>query len=402
MLSRHSFLIPITLVLGLFLGLQMPAGAMEDSDIARLVHLLNPAQVGDEHIATTSPFVGEPASDIAAAIKQGTWFSVLVFAPFLILPQILLVVVIFKFRASKRPGPAATFTHNTRLEILWTAIPVVALLVVAVPITRLLDYQESPPPAIARGVSPFTVEVIGRQYSWVYNYPDLDLRVAMYTVRELPTPITERPEGAPPRERYSAVQESVVFPKYSPVTLFLTSQDVNHAWWVPAFAVKKDTFADRYTHTWFTPTRVGFYKGTCAELCGADHGIMKITATVLEPEDFQRWVSFKRHERDARRVVEALREGEGDEAFAAFVAAGDSADRINALRFWQAYDVAIHTTLWHEAATRPFAGGIDAEEHQQFLARISQRELTLRSLIDNHIRRQIETQRAPQTEGTDA
>lgn len=370
--------------------------AGDEEQITRMVELLNPAQTGED-ITRHGPFVGEPASDIAAAVKAGTWFSFFVFLPFLVLPQILLVVIIFKFRAKANPNPPATFTHNMRLEFAWTAIPVVALLVVAVPITRLLSYQETPPLELARG-NAFTMEVVGRQYSWIYNYPEEDLRVANFSVRDLPQVrqhILDRVESP---ERMNVVQESAVFPKGRTATLFLTSQDVNHAWWVPAFGVKKDTFADRHTHTWFTPTKVGFFEGTCAELCGADHGIMKITATVLEPEDYRAWVRFKRHERPAQRVVDAIREGEdeGAEAFTAYVEEDSSPLRLQALRFWMAYDTAIHTTLWREAATRPFAGGIDGFD--EYIALSEARVARLQELLENF----LQQQQLDTPEGTDA
>lgn len=390
-----GWMMPCLLVFGLigFGGGHLQA--VEDADIERLVELLNPAQVSED-ITQSGPFVGTPASDIAAKVKTGTWFSFFVFLPFLVLPQVLLVIIIFKFRANnpKNSKPPATFTHNFRLEVVWTAIPVLALLVVAVPITRLLDYQEKPPLALAQNDA-FSVEVIGRQYSWIYQYPEDNIKVESYVIRELPETRHKAKEGGPPLERLSSVQESVVFPKGTPVTLFLTATDVNHAWWVPAFGVKKDCIPDRYNHTWFTPTMAGFFEGTCAELCGADHGIMKISATVLEPEDYRIWVTFKRHEQAAKRVVEAIRANEASESFAAYVASDDSRMRLAALRFWLAYDNAIHSSLWKEAAERRFAGGIDGLD--DYLQRLNDRQGLLNDLIANYMLQK----RSPAVEGSD-
>lgn len=404
--GRFRRSLPWLCLLLLCLAPAMGGGALFADDIdpvESLVEQVNPAADSlalRGSIFDSGPFVGHAASDVAQAVKSGTWFSFFVFLPFLILPQILLVIIIIKFRgnnpANKDRQPA-TFVHNTRLELVWTAIPVVALIIVAIPITRILDYQERPPAGLHQGDT-FTMEVVGRQYSWIYNYPQEDLRVGTYPVRDLPEVHLE--EGAPRPERISSVQEAAVFPLDRTASLFLTSQDVNHAWWVPAFGVKKDTFVDRHTHTWFTPNTVGYFKGTCAELCGENHGIMKISAVVLDEDDYRRWVSFKRHERDARRVVDAISQDDdgeaAEEAFATYIAAGDSSTRLSALRFWLLYDIAIHETLWNEAASRPFAGGIQGLD--EFLERTQARRDTLHALLDRHLQDQADLD--PQ--GTDA
>ncbi len=336
--------------------------AVEQSQIDKMIEVLNPAQI-DEDITDYGPFVGESVTSISEKVKSGTWFSFLVFLPFLVLPQVLLLIIIFKFRSGARKGKKpATFTHNVKLEIVWTAIPVLALLVVAVPISRLLDYQESPPEiltqeAIDRG-DVFTVEVIGRQFNWLYEYPTEQISVGSFILRDTPTPRIQVEEGGR-QERLTTVQESAVFRRDDIVNLFLQATDVNHAWWVPAFAVKKDTLTDRPTHTWFKPTKRGFYEGACSELCGADHGIMKIVATVLDPEEYTLWVDFKRHESSALSVVAGLREGTGEEAFAAYLEKDSSPESIAALKFWFGYDKAIHASIWDLAAENEFAGGID-------------------------------------------
>jgi cytochrome c oxidase subunit 2 len=350
----------------------LPLAAEDGIDVNRLVELLNPYQNVD--IAETSGFFGEPVSDIAKQIKTGAWFSFLVFLPFLVLPQVLLLIIIFRFKDKGKKG--ATFTHNNRLEIIWTAIPVLALIVVMIPITPLLYHQESPPVQATRGADAFSVEVIGKQFAWDYNYPDQDISVGSYPVRDLP-PL---PEGAPETsQRMASVQEPAVFIKDRPVTLFLKSNDVNHAWWVPAFGVKKDTYIDRHTHTWFTPLKTGYYEGACAELCGQGHGIMKINAVVLEEEDFKIWVYLKIQQKEANVVVGAIRSGEGaDAAVSEYLAVSDTAKRRDALRFWMAYDGIVNSSVLKESAANKFGSVPDLAARE---ATIAQRNDQLEQLI---------------------
>jgi len=261
-------------------------------------------------------FLGDPATDVAEDVKSATWFSFMIFLPFLVLPEILLLVVIFRFRDRRDGRKPATFIHNNRLEIIWTAIPIFALIVVAIPMLNLLDFTDRPHPGIAKEEA-VEVEVTGKQFSWVYEYPAYRFKFNV------------APDGR---------QLPVILREGRVARLWITSQDVNHAWWVPAFGVKRDAFADRFTHTWFTPTRSGWFEGNCAELCGYDHGMMVITARVLEPERFEEWAAYQTWGPDAREVVDALSADEPVEpVLAAYLDAGDDLRRRRALRFWAAY-----------------------------------------------------------------
>ena len=390
MCCQHVLSWIIVLVIVCLFLVTNTAYGLEQAQIDRMIEVLNPAQYDEDgtDITKYGPFVGESVTTISEKVKAGTWYSFLVFLPFLVLPLALLLIIVFKFRAGVRKGQApATFTHNVKLEIVWTAIPVLALLIVAVPITRLLDYQESPPEvltqeAIDRG-DVFSVEVIGRQFNWLYKYPTEHINVGSFVLRDLPTPRIIA-EAGHPQERLTAVQEAVVFRRDDIVNLFLQATDVNHAWWVPAFAVKKDTLTDRPTHTWFKPSKRGFYEGACSELCGADHSIMKIVASVLDPEEYTLWVDFKRHEDDALAVVAGLREGEGEKAFAAYVAKDSSPESLAALKFWFGYDKAIHASIWSLAAESRFAafgGGVDG--YDEFKQRQKDRSNTFSALIES-------------------
>ena len=178
--------------------------------------------------------------------------------PFLVLPQILLAYSIWKFRETRGHKPA-TFHENVRLEILWTVVPVITLVLVAVPAYFTLRKMDVPPK------SDLVVEVIGHQFFWEYRYPRYGIGFA---------------------------NEPLVVPANKVVTVNTTSVDVIHSWWVPAFGIKQDANPGRITHTWFN-AEPGKYKGQCAELCGTLHGQMFIDVTVLPQDEWEMWLKEK-------------------------------------------------------------------------------------------------------------
>lgn len=333
-------------------------GAQEQDDIDRLVEALNPYQ----GVVITDTFL-EPASDIAEEVQKAAWFSFLVFLPFLVLPQVLLLVVIFKFRDRRDGRRPSTFVHNNTLEITWTLIPIVALIIVAIPVTAVLVYTEYPPGDVPDRDA-LLVDITGRQFAWKYEYPQYDLAFETESGHQLP----------------------VVLEKDRTVKMRLTSRDVNHAWSVPAFGVKKDAFINRWNYMWFTPRRPGFYEGHCYELCGENHGQMLISAVVLEEEDFERWTAFERNRFPAGEVVEALRAAEdgGDaertalaEAVATYLDESALPSRRDALRFWAAYDY--HTEAWALEGTGA------SEEARRLRERGKDQRAVLDRLIREHL-----------------
>jgi len=302
-------------------------------DVDELVEIFNPPQftsgervrdVPLENVFTT------PASDIADDVQENAWFSFLVFLPFLVLPQVLLLVVIFRFRDRKDGRPSATFVHNNKLEIAWTAIPVFALLIVSVPVTLLLKKMDLPPKEMIRS-DMLEVECVGKQFQWIWRYPKHGIELSVDAGEQLPMVILQ--------DRLTQ--------------LYFTSEDVNHAWSVPAFGVKKDAFRDRWTSAWFTPNRSGVFEGQCYELCGEGHGRMLFDTIVVEEEEtFRQWVVIQQRKATALDVVSALRDtdfsdpaAEGDEADVKIADAIDSyleegTDRrsLVALRYWVARD----------------------------------------------------------------
>lgn len=323
-------LLPLLLLCLAVLPAAEPA-APAAADIDRLVALFNPDLYAlDAARRTVTPMTGAfdaPASDIAAEVAQATWFSLIVFLPFLVLPQVLLVWIIWKYRKKPDGRAPATFTGNHKLEIVWTAIPILALVIVSVPMWDLLVKMEAPPADQSRDM---VVEVRGKTFAWDYKYQRLggDAPVRRENQFEIGQDV-------------AGMQEPLVLVKDRRVILNLTANDVNHAWWIPAFGVKKDTIKGRYTNTWFTPLKTGFYKGQCAELCGQGHGIMLISALVVEEPAFALWSELQRHRGDTVRTWTALsalqlEEKALEEAVAAYLAKGASPWRVAALRFWMA------------------------------------------------------------------
>ncbi len=200
---------------------------------------------------------------------------------------ILMIYVILRYRRAANPVPSRT-THNTLVEVIWTLVPVLILIVIAVPSIRLLANQYSPPNA------DLTVKVIGNQWYWTYEYPDHGIEL---TSNMLPEQADAEPgsrfrtdaDGAP----RLAVDERMVVPVGATVKLIVTSADVIHAFGVPAFWVKMDAVPGRLNETWFRAEREGLYFGMCYELCGARHAYMPIAVEVVSPAAFQAWVASK-------------------------------------------------------------------------------------------------------------
>jgi cytochrome c oxidase subunit II len=280
----------ILIILAIIIGCASSARAVETSmaDVSTYVERFNPDIFklnpdGTPVYAMRNAF-STPASDIARDVADNNWFNLFVYMPFLILPQVLLLVVIFKFRDRGDGRKPATFmTHHT-LEMLWTAIPCLALVIVSVPVWHLLYKMELPPMDVdTNNPNRATiVKITGKQFSWDYEYKHEGISI-----------------GTDPA---SSTQDALVLVKDRAVVLNMTSNDVNHAWWVPAFGVKKDAFKGRYTNTWFTPTELGVFKGNCAELCGEGHGIMFISSVVVTPDDFEVYKLVQRHRADTFKV----------------------------------------------------------------------------------------------------
>lgn len=193
-----------------------------------------------------------------------------------ILVLVLLLYVIWRFRAAKNPKPSK-ITHNTVLEVIWTTIPIIVLVLIAFPSLKLIYFQDRVPEA------EMTIKAIGRQWYWSYEYPDHgNFTFDAYLIQD-----SDLKPGQP---RLLSTDNHVVVPVDTTVRVLVTASDVLHAWAVPAFGVKKDATPGRVNETWFRVEREGMFYGQCSELCGANHGFMPISVEVVSKAAFLAWV----------------------------------------------------------------------------------------------------------------
>lgn len=210
---------------------------------------------------------------------------------------------IVRHRKSRGVKPA-TFHDNVRIEIAWTVIPFLILIVMAWPATRLLLHMDN------TDDSDLTVLVTGSQWRWDYEYFDYDVRYrsSMATMREQIYGNLEK------RQNYLIeVDRPLVIPTDRKVRFLITSDDVIHSWWVPEFALKKDANPGYINEAWTEVTEPGIYRGQCAELCGRDHAFMPIVVIAMEPDDFEQWIGEEEtRQAEARAEEERLLEMQMD------------------------------------------------------------------------------------------
>ena len=195
---------------------------------------------------------------------------------------------IVTFRKSKGAVADTTLVHSTRVEVVWTAVPVVILVVMAVPAAKTLVKIED------TTNTQLTLKVTGFQWGWQYDYLDQGVSLVSRLDRHSDA-ARELGSGVDPNtvEHYLLnVDHPLVVPAGTKVRLLLTGADVIHSWWVPAFGVKKDAIPGFVNEAWFNvdTDKTGLYRGQCAELCGRDHGFMPIVVDVRSKEDFDAWV----------------------------------------------------------------------------------------------------------------
>ena len=194
----------------------------------------------------------------------------------------LMAWIVIRYNKKRNPVPSKT-THNTTLEVIWTVVPVIILLIIAVPSFRLLYFTDRVEDA------DMTLKAIGHQWYWSYEYPDH----GDFTFDAIMLEEDELEEGQP---RLLATDEAVVLPVGAKIRLLTTADDVIHSWAIPALGVKMDSVPGRVNETWFQINREGMYYGQCSELCGTLHGFMPIMIEAVSQEDFDAWVEFAREE----------------------------------------------------------------------------------------------------------
>lgn len=193
---------------------------------------------------------------------------------------VLLAWVAFRYNEKRNPVPSQT-SHHTGLEIAWTVVPVLILIVIAIPSFRLIYYQDRTQDA------DMTVNVQGRQWYWNYSYPDH----GGFTFDSRPIPVEDLQPG---QLRNLAVDEPLVVPAGRNIRVISTGVDVIHSFFVPSLGVQRYSIPGRSIETWFRADRPGSYVGQCNQICGVNHWFMPIEVRAVSPEDFDAWVAGAR------------------------------------------------------------------------------------------------------------
>ena len=218
-----------------------------------------------------------PATDLMGSVVSLHNIILIVMALVTLFVLFLLFYVSFRFSAKRNPIPSTT-THNTVVEVLWTAIPIVILVVLAIPSFKLLYQQEK------SENYDMTVKVIGHQWYWEYEYPDHgDFYFESYMVQE-----QDLEEGD---LRLLTVDNPLVIPANKNIQILITAGDVLHSWAVPSMGLKTDAVPGRLNETWVNVKEPGIYRGQCSEICGSGHGFMPVVVKVLPEREFMAWAN---------------------------------------------------------------------------------------------------------------
>jgi len=188
----------------------------------------------------------------------------------------LLAWVVLRFRADRNPNPSKT-THNTMIEVVWTIVPVLILVIIAIPSFRLLYFLDR------NADAEMTIKVVGHQWYWAYEYPDHDgIKFDSYIVPDA--------DLKPGQKRLLEVDNRLVLPVGTTVRVLVTGNDVMHSWFAPSLGVQIYAFPGRTNETWLRIEREGVYYGQCNQICGVNHGFMPIAVEGVSKEAFQTWL----------------------------------------------------------------------------------------------------------------
>ncbi len=203
-----------------------------------------------------------------------------------------MIIALFKFRRSKGAKPDTKMVHSTNAEILWTAAPTIILIAMAIPAARVLIATED-----TRNTE-MTIKVTGYQWKWQYDYLDEGFNF-FSTLSATSNEARQLQSGVDPRgvaNYLLDVDNEVVVPVDTKVRILLTAQDVIHAWWVPAFGMKKDAIPGFVNEMWFKvdADKPGTYRGQCVELCGRDHGFMPIVVRAVSKDEYKVWAAERK------------------------------------------------------------------------------------------------------------
>jgi len=218
-----------------------------------------------------------PVTPVAQDIYGFNTFLFWITTAIAVFVLVLLGIIIVRFNARANPVPSRT-THNTVLEVMWTIVPVLILLLIAVPSFRLLFVElDVPKPDL-------TVKATGKQWLWSYSYPDNGNF-------EFDSTVVQDKDLKPGQPRLLTVDNEMVVPVNKVVHVLVTGADVIHSFAVPSFGIRIDAIPGRMNDTWFKATREGMYYGQCSELCGVDHAFMPIAVRVVNEKEFTAWAA---------------------------------------------------------------------------------------------------------------
>ena len=253
--------------------------------VAAIMCLAAALQIGSNSAEAAQPtpwaiHLQESASTVMDDIHWFGNFTFWIIGIIVLFVAALLVIVLVRFNAKANPTPSKT-SHHTMIEVVWTVVPILILLVLAVPSFRLLYKQMEIPAA------DLTVKVTGYQWYWGYEYPDSEA----VSFDSIMLNDQERADKGTNEPRLLAVDNEMVVPVGKIVRLQITSADVIHSYALPAFGVKMDAVPGRLNESWFKADREGIYYGQCSELCGKDHAFMPLAVRVVSQEKYDTWLA---------------------------------------------------------------------------------------------------------------
>ncbi len=220
----------------------------------------------------------DAASPIMDSMRSFNTLLLVIIISIVIFVMGLLLWVMVRYRESANPVPSK-LSHNTTVEVLWTIVPVLILVVIAIPSFRLLFHQfDFPKPDVV-------VKATGKQWYWSYEYPDSKIEFDSYPV--------EDKDLKPGQLRNLSVDNEMVVPVNKVVQVLITGADVIHQWVIPAFGSRADGIPGRVNQTWFLAKEQGIYYGECSALCGQGHAYMPIAVKVVSDDEYQKWVAGK-------------------------------------------------------------------------------------------------------------
>jgi cytochrome c oxidase subunit 2 len=220
----------------------------------------------------------EAATPVMEEVQDFHNLLLVIITAITLLVLVLLLYAAWRFHEKRNPTPSKT-THNTVIEVIWTAVPVIILVVIAIPSFKLLYFQDEVVDA------EMTVKAIGRQWYWSYEYPDqggISFDAFMIEDSEI--------DPSKGELRQLSTNQAVVLPVDTNVRILVTSSDVLHSFAMPSMGVKKDAVPGQLNETWVRIQEEGLYYGQCSELCGIRHNAMPIEIKAVSKDEFEQWV----------------------------------------------------------------------------------------------------------------